>query len=274
MRERFPFVTESGIVVVPKGTLVPAKGPCVLANDVAELLDNDPELAEKLEPGTFVVSMQSRHSYDRPARASRSSQAAITHQRIASALHRDVPYAHRPRRERGRAVRAVRWPRGRAGRIAAGARRIPTASTSPSSCRSIAASKRSSRRRASRSMPARRSRVSVGPHTFRRAALRTPRSPRHATASSTARRSTIARAPCTARRHRRLRRQPPAVRRARQGRGRARRGARRWADRRAARARLAGRARRRSTRARAGAARDRHDDPQPRLPRHLPASTR
>ena len=62
--ERFPFVTESGIVVLPKGTLVPAKGPVVLANDVAELLSNDPELAEKLEPGTFVVSMQSRHSYE------------------------------------------------------------------------------------------------------------------------------------------------------------------------------------------------------------------
>jgi glucose-1-phosphate adenylyltransferase len=61
---RFPFMTETGIVVVPKGTLVPAQGPCVLANDVAELLNNDPELAEKLEPGTFVVSMQSRHSYD------------------------------------------------------------------------------------------------------------------------------------------------------------------------------------------------------------------
>jgi glucose-1-phosphate adenylyltransferase len=61
---RFPFMTETGIVVVPKGTLVPAKGPCVLANDVAELLNNDPELADKLEPGNFVVSMQSRHSYD------------------------------------------------------------------------------------------------------------------------------------------------------------------------------------------------------------------
>jgi hypothetical protein len=62
--ERFPFVTPSGIVVVPKGTLVPAKGPCVLANDVAELLENDPELADRLEPGTFVVSMTSRHSYE------------------------------------------------------------------------------------------------------------------------------------------------------------------------------------------------------------------
>ncbi len=62
--ERFPFVTESGIVVVPKGTLVPAKGPCVLANDVAELLENDPELADKLKAGSFVVSMQTRHSYE------------------------------------------------------------------------------------------------------------------------------------------------------------------------------------------------------------------
>jgi glucose-1-phosphate adenylyltransferase len=61
---RFPFVTESGIVVLPKGTLVPAQGPVVLANDVAELLENDPELAEMLEAGRFVVSMQSRHSYE------------------------------------------------------------------------------------------------------------------------------------------------------------------------------------------------------------------
>ncbi|HEX7699405.1 MAG TPA: hypothetical protein VF403_01705, partial [Kofleriaceae bacterium] len=62
--ERFPFVTESGIVVVPKGTLVPARGPCVLANDVAELMDQDPELAEKMQSGSFVVSTQSRHSYE------------------------------------------------------------------------------------------------------------------------------------------------------------------------------------------------------------------
>jgi hypothetical protein len=61
---RFPYRTESGIVVVPKGTTVPAKGPCVFANDVAELLGNDPELGEKLKPGTFVVSMTSRHSYE------------------------------------------------------------------------------------------------------------------------------------------------------------------------------------------------------------------
>lgn len=63
-RERFPFVTESGIVVVPKGTVVPAKGPCVLANDIAELMGNEPELLAQLRPGTFVVSGQGRHSYE------------------------------------------------------------------------------------------------------------------------------------------------------------------------------------------------------------------
>ncbi len=63
-RDRFPFVTESGIVVFPKGTLVPARGPVVLANDVAELIDNDPELRGALRPGTFAVSITSRHSYE------------------------------------------------------------------------------------------------------------------------------------------------------------------------------------------------------------------
>jgi glucose-1-phosphate adenylyltransferase len=63
-RERFPFMTESGIVVVPKGTLVPAKGPIILANDVAELMGNEPELVAQLRPGTFVVSHQNRHSYE------------------------------------------------------------------------------------------------------------------------------------------------------------------------------------------------------------------
>lgn len=61
---RFPFVTESGIVVIPKGTTVPAKGPPVLASDVAEMIHADPELSEKLNSGSFVVSQQSRHSYE------------------------------------------------------------------------------------------------------------------------------------------------------------------------------------------------------------------
>jgi glucose-1-phosphate adenylyltransferase len=61
---RFPFISEGGVVVVPKGTLVPAHGPCVLANDVAELLEHEPELSEKISSGSFVVSTQSRHSYE------------------------------------------------------------------------------------------------------------------------------------------------------------------------------------------------------------------
>ena len=36
----------------------------LLANDVAELIGNEPELTAQLRPGTFVVSGQSRHSYD------------------------------------------------------------------------------------------------------------------------------------------------------------------------------------------------------------------
>ena len=63
-RERFPVVTETGIVVMPKGTIVPANGPIILANDVADLLDNEPELLAQLRPGTFTVSNTSRHSYE------------------------------------------------------------------------------------------------------------------------------------------------------------------------------------------------------------------
>ncbi|MBL8621055.1 MAG: glucose-1-phosphate adenylyltransferase [Myxococcales bacterium] len=63
-RARLPFVTDSGIAVFPKGTVVPAHGPVVLANDVSELIDNDPELRNQLKPGTFAIAMHGRHSYD------------------------------------------------------------------------------------------------------------------------------------------------------------------------------------------------------------------
>jgi hypothetical protein len=36
----------------------------VLANDIAELLDNEPELQLQMRPGTYTVSGQSRHSYE------------------------------------------------------------------------------------------------------------------------------------------------------------------------------------------------------------------
>ena len=63
-RARFPFVTESGIVVMPKGTLVPKHGPIVLANDVVELIDHEPELRAQLRPETFTIAEHERHSYE------------------------------------------------------------------------------------------------------------------------------------------------------------------------------------------------------------------
>ena len=63
-RDRFPFVTESGIVTLPKGSVVPKDGPIILANDVAELIENDPEGPGGLRPGTFAISHHARHSYD------------------------------------------------------------------------------------------------------------------------------------------------------------------------------------------------------------------
>jgi hypothetical protein len=36
----------------------------VLANDVAELIGNEPELLAQLRPGTFTISTQTRHSYE------------------------------------------------------------------------------------------------------------------------------------------------------------------------------------------------------------------
>jgi glucose-1-phosphate adenylyltransferase len=62
-RERFPFVTDTGIVVVPKGTTVPPSGPIVLANDVESLLLNDPDLRVALREGTYTVAAHDRHSY-------------------------------------------------------------------------------------------------------------------------------------------------------------------------------------------------------------------
>ncbi len=63
-RERLPFVNEDGIAVMPKGTVVPTHGPAILANDVFELLQNEPELLAAMQPGTFTVATHGRHSYD------------------------------------------------------------------------------------------------------------------------------------------------------------------------------------------------------------------
>jgi glucose-1-phosphate adenylyltransferase len=64
-RERFPFVTQSGIVVLPKATHVPAEGPIQFANDIVELMENSPALSEELKryQGRFTVSGLDRHSH-------------------------------------------------------------------------------------------------------------------------------------------------------------------------------------------------------------------
>jgi glucose-1-phosphate adenylyltransferase len=62
-RRRFPFVTDSGIVLLPKGTHVPREGPILLAADVDGLLRNDPEVRPLLRDGTYEVSAHPRHSF-------------------------------------------------------------------------------------------------------------------------------------------------------------------------------------------------------------------
>ena len=65
-RERFPFVTESGITVLPKGTYVPASGPIQLAHDMAFSLEKDPATQERMQAfeGKYTVSDSDRHSHE------------------------------------------------------------------------------------------------------------------------------------------------------------------------------------------------------------------
>lgn len=65
-RERFPFFTESGIVVLPKGTYVPAAGPIQLAHDMAFALQNDPATTSTLEGyrDHYTISDRDRHSHE------------------------------------------------------------------------------------------------------------------------------------------------------------------------------------------------------------------
>lgn len=64
-RARFPFITESGLTVLPKGTYVPANGPIELAYDIEEILRNDPHTAEVMEAfeGRYTISATDRHSH-------------------------------------------------------------------------------------------------------------------------------------------------------------------------------------------------------------------
>ena len=64
-RARFPFVTESGIVVLPKGTRVPAAGPIELASDIADLLCSDPATRDQMAAtrDLWRSGTRDRHSY-------------------------------------------------------------------------------------------------------------------------------------------------------------------------------------------------------------------
>lgn len=61
---RFPFRTPSGIVVLPKGTYVPAEGPIEFAYDIAELMVTDPATRDTMTmfEGRYSTSSRDRHS--------------------------------------------------------------------------------------------------------------------------------------------------------------------------------------------------------------------
>ncbi len=64
-RERFPFVSEEGRVILPKGTVVPAEGPIRFAHDIGELLQTDPHTRDRMAATAdrWVIGQRDRHSY-------------------------------------------------------------------------------------------------------------------------------------------------------------------------------------------------------------------
>jgi glucose-1-phosphate adenylyltransferase len=75
-RARFPFITESGVVVLPKGTRVPAEGPIELAWDIADLLESDHATMSEMRAlhGKYTVSRRTRHSYESAGHRYRAPQ--------------------------------------------------------------------------------------------------------------------------------------------------------------------------------------------------------
>ena len=64
--ERFPFITESGVIVLPKGTHVPKEGPIEFAQDIGLLLETDDATKEQMTRlrGNYVIAQgRSRHSF-------------------------------------------------------------------------------------------------------------------------------------------------------------------------------------------------------------------
>jgi len=65
-RRRFPFITPSGIVVLPKGTHVPASGPVQFSYDMVELMCKDPSTIDQMIAfeESYAISGRSRHSHE------------------------------------------------------------------------------------------------------------------------------------------------------------------------------------------------------------------
>lgn len=62
-RARFPFISEGGVIVLPKGTHVPRQGPIVFAHDMADMLESDPATREAMSRIEYTVSERSRRSH-------------------------------------------------------------------------------------------------------------------------------------------------------------------------------------------------------------------
>lgn len=65
-KTRFPFVTEAGVIILPKGTHVPKEGPIEFAEDIGRLLETDDATREAmlaLEGNYRIAQGRMRHSF-------------------------------------------------------------------------------------------------------------------------------------------------------------------------------------------------------------------
>lgn len=75
--QRFPFRSEEGLIVLPKGTRVPRVGPIEFAYDIGPLLVKDAATRDAMEEfaGRYTFSNPARHSYR--SRGPRSTQVSL-----------------------------------------------------------------------------------------------------------------------------------------------------------------------------------------------------
>ncbi len=75
-RNRFPFITPAGIIVLPKGTRVPVDGPIEFAQDIGGLLVTDAATQDAVArtQGHPIIGDHHRHSYRSAGPGSQGSQ--------------------------------------------------------------------------------------------------------------------------------------------------------------------------------------------------------